>query len=244
MKTSTLMKLIETSAMKSPTLAGLMASAYTRECVEEVQAGTGQSDLAMLYAFWFLDHKLGGKIQTATKIFDNEGRDRGTGLFLGVEYDDAVFGDPKDFIEAVIEAAESDVRHKRVATERAALAQAGLLATPPKPKKIPKQPLSMSREARRKRQARAAGRVKPRPRKPTRTVAMEVESRLKAIATRQAQLEALMKLKPYDFHDTVLTHDAIARMRASLGRARKALKTYRWRLAHPKEAAEQANDLE
>jgi hypothetical protein len=200
--------------MKSPTLEAMMKFPAEREAIKAVQEGIGYSDRAMLYAFWHLDHHLGGKLQTATKVFDNQGRERGNGQFVGYEYDDAMFANTEDFVEAVIEAAEMHVRLMELEARRVAAL----------PKKKPyKRP---TKEAMRKRLARKEGRVKARPAKPPRTLEMEVASRLKALKTRQAKMKALGLVHP----------SQMARMLVSEQRARKAWKTAVARLKASQEA--------
>lgn len=100
-----------------------------------------------------------------------------------------------------------------------------------------------SPEAMRKRKARAEGRVKPRAKKPPRTLVDEVKSREKAVETRRAKFaaaEAALRdrgvlvghaFRPFLDQATGDLYDQAVRTKVGLERAEKALATFRARLA-------------
>lgn len=139
-------------------------------------------------------------------VFENRGRKRGFGRIVGYEAIEEYLEDCEAELDQIL-------RRASWFAERLALK-----LRPPAP---PAQP---SKEALRKRKARAEGRVKPRAKKPPRTLADEVESRRKAVKTREAKLATLRS------GGLEVTTSAIFRAEESLRRANKALQTYEERL--------------
>lgn len=146
------------------------------------------------------------KFYTVNTRFDNKGCERGKGKFIDYEVDEVMWGDMEEYVEFVIERAESDLLLSQFRRRQEAERLAALPKTEPY-----KRP---SKEAMRKRIARKEGRVKARPLKPARTEAQKVESWRKAYETRQAAWMALSKPGA-----PILTAAQLGRMAASMNRA-------------------------
>jgi hypothetical protein len=147
--------------------------------------------------------------------YDNAGRARGHGKLISSEAVEYETGEPLAAPD------ESIVEHLLNAAEKM-YGKAPLPQAPP------------SKEALRKRKARAEGRITPRPKRATRTLADEVQSRRKAVETRKktlAEAEAThAKAEAGDWTAIPQTGAAVARARISLGRAEKTLQTFHTRL--------------
>lgn len=220
---------------KSPSTYEILSRPENLQALTEHQGlyEAGATVLRMVCKIF--DTKYGGEFPPLVfDKWDNRGCERGRGRLVGYDiercevgyaeppdgtgygriYRHAVSGailragSTADFIDEVCELVAAAIGFERWKQKEAAKI--------PAPVTTAKQYKRPSREAMRKRKARAEGRVKARPPRPARTLVQEVESRKKAVTTRQAQLRNMKGIETMT--------DSI-KMQISLERAKKALAT-------------------
>jgi hypothetical protein len=204
-----------------------MATAEGRETVRQACKDNDLSELAIKYACQLFeeDERRIAALPAQFKpmpvmreVWDNRGAGRGKGRVVDYVEDETAEewrtgGTFAERLENILQVATA------IAT------RAARVAVPPSAAAAPtKADERRRKDAIRKREARAAGKVKARPRKAPRTLAQEVESARKALETRKAKLS-----RP----DAVLAMSAGTHMRLleSIRRSEKTLATYESRLA-------------
>ncbi len=199
-----------------------------RAALERAKEDWELSERALKYAFALFD-KTGGAltgllapIRGFEPIWENKGRERGAGQvvdFEAVKFDITPDGEIfKLYPDELDDLIEWILKHAEREAEK--------IANPPPA------PRSPSKDALRKRKARAEKRVKPRPKRPPRTLADDIAATKKSIETRRAKLAKLEELATQggvNLGDVRALHRDIAKTREGLRRAESTLRTYEGR---------------